>query len=130
MSQHVVGQYRGHQVISASPGELLIALFDAAVRFGGQAREAIGRGDVPAKARAVDRLIAILAELGATLDHDRAPELCGNLARLYDYLARRVSQAGLTMQTEPLDEVLAHLRRLRDTWVQAVESTATQAVRG
>ena len=70
--------------------------------------------------------MAILTELSATLDFEKAPELCENLSRLYDYFIDRLQVAGRDMDVEPLDEVTAHLERLRDTWAEAVRIAETE----
>ena len=74
--------------------------------------------------------MAILTELSATLDHDQAPELCENLARLYDYLIDRLQTASTQMDVTALDEVTVHLQKLRETWGEAVRIAAQEASTG
>jgi len=116
-----VNRYQENKVMLSSPGEVLLALYDGAIRFARQARIAIEINDPAVKGQKIGSVMAILAELTATLDHDRAPELCTNLEALYSYMVDRLQQAGVDMDVEPLDEVIRHLQRLRETWAEAVK---------
>ena len=115
-----VGRYRENQVMLSTPGEILLALYDGAIRFTGQARIAIQDNDPAAKGKSIGSVMAILAELTSTLDHDRAPDLCENLSMLYNYMTDRLQHAGLHMDIEALDEVIGHLKKLREAWAEAI----------
>lgn len=112
--------YQKTNLETAPRGDILVALFDGAVRFTAQAHDATQRKDPNAKGIAVNRAMAILAELTGTLNPKQAPELCGDLAQLYSYLMRRMQLAGATMDPAGFEEVLTHLRSLRETWQEAV----------
>jgi len=116
-----VSRYKQNQVMLSSPGEILLALYDGAIRFSRQAKVAIENRDAAVKGEKIGGVMAILAELTATLDHEQAPELCQQLEMLYDYLLEQLQTASLNMATEPLDEVITHLEKLRETWAEAVE---------
>jgi len=120
MTSYSVHRYRENQLLTASPGQILVALHDGAIRFAEQAKLAILAGDATAKGQAVGRALAIISELNSTLDHERAPDLCARLQRLYNYMAERLSVASLQMQTEPIEEVVGHLQGLRESWLQVL----------
>lgn len=122
-----VKTYRNVSVQTASRGEILLALYDAALRHTHTARDAIEAGDVQRKGQSIDSALAILAELSGTLDAKVAPELCANLGALYAYFMRCLQQASSNMQVDKVDEVLAHLRGLRETWSQAVHQARSGA---
>jgi len=122
-----VSRYKQNQVMLSSPGEILLALYDGAIRFSRQARIAIENRDPAVKGEKIGSVMAILAELTATLDHEKAPELCKQLEMLYDYLLERLQEASMDMATEPLDEVIVHLEKLRQTWGEAVRIAENQA---
>ena len=122
-----VSRYKQHQVMLSSPGEILLALYDGAIRFSRQARIAIEHRDPAIKGEKIGSVMAILAELTATLDHENAPELCKQLEMLYDYLLERLQEASMEMATEPLDEVILHLEKLRQTWGEAVRIAENEA---
>jgi len=115
-----VGRYKENQVMLSSPGEILLALYDGAIRFARQARVAIEDNNPAIKGEKIGSVMAILAELTATLDHSQAPQLCGQLEQLYDYLTDRLQEASIHLDVDPLDEVIMHLGKLRDTWAEAV----------
>ena len=122
-----VKTYRNVSVQTASRGEILLALYDAALRHTFTARLAIVAGDVPRKGQAIDAALAILAELSGTLDAQVAPELCANLGALYAYFMQCLQQASASLEVAKVDEVLTHLQGLRDTWGQAVHQARSGA---
>ena len=121
-----VNRYKKNKVLLSDPGEILLALYDGAIKFCKQARIAIETNNPAQKGQKIGSVMAILTELSATLDHDRAPELCDNLARLYDYLIDRLQAASGDMDVAPLDEVTVHLEKLRETWGEAVRIAAQE----
>ena len=124
MTTNAIAAYRHNRITCATPGEVLIAMYDGAIRFVEQGRQAITQNDASAKGQALDGAIAILNQLSHTMNDAYAPELCGNLRSLYGYYVKRVLQSSASMQTEPLDEVIEHLQNLRTTWVEAVQRAA------
>lgn len=121
--------YQQSQILTAMPGDILLALYDGAIRFVHLAKASINAGDYAGKARAVNRATAILGELSSTLDKNQAPQVCGHLASLYGYYIDRLNKASVTMDAAPTDEVLHHLSALRDTWQQAVNEARSQGTR-
>ena len=115
-----INRYKKNKVLLSNPGEILLALYDGAIKFCKQARIAIENKNPAQKGQKIGSVMAILTELSATLDHERAPELCENLARLYDYLIDRLQVASSEMDLQALDEVTTHLEKLRETWGEAV----------
>lgn len=122
-----ISRYKQNQVMLSNPGEILLALYDGAIRFARQARIAIDNNDPAVKGEKIGNVMAILTELSATLDHEQAPDLCNQLAQLYQYLLERLQQASAEMSTPPLEEVITHLEKLRDTWAEAVRTVESQA---
>lgn len=113
-------RYREVNVQTASRGQILIALYEAAIRHARRGAEAIRQGDVVKKGKDLQRVAAIVGELASTLDHEVAPELCENLEALYFYMQERISQANLDMDPAPAEEVAELLDTLRSAWVDAV----------
>lgn len=108
--------YQQSAVETASPTELVVMLYDGALRFTGVARAAIERRDIPARSEAISRALAIIGHLRTTLDLERGGELAQSLDRLYDYITGRLLDASFTQQTAPLDEAAKVLTTLRDGW--------------
>ena len=128
MSSAGVQNYRNVAANTADRGEILLALYDGAIRYAETARQAILRKDAAAKGYAVDALLAVLLELTMTLDHKRDPDLCSKLTGLYNYFIARVQIAGLRMDAAPMDEVLGQLQGLRKTWAEAVAIARSEGV--
>ena len=124
MSDHTVNRYRENQIMTASREQILLALYDGAIRFAQQACDAIAARDPAAKGKAIGRAIAIVGELNGTLDHGKAPELCANLSSIYNYMLARLNEGSAKMQTAPIEEVIGHLQGLRETWQKAIFASA------
>lgn len=116
--------YRRTQAQTATKGELLLMIYDGAIRFACRAREAIEEQDVMTAHSSILRVEDIVRELSVTLDRDRSSDICDGLARLYDYMLNLLVQANVKKNVEPLDEVIDMLRDLRDTWRQAMRCAA------
>ena len=101
-------------------------LYDGAIRFVGQARDAHQRGDRFGRATGVSRAMAIVAELQNTLDVDRGGEIATNLDRLYQYMMARLLDVTRTGDPVALEETMKLLCTLRDAWVK-VASTAARS---
>ena len=114
-------QYRQNQIETASPEQILIMLYDGAIRFVSQARAAIESGDRIGRLEPISRALAIVTELSNTLDHTIGGEIAENLDALYHYMIRNLSQANLNNDAAPLKPVETILRDLRVTWAEAVE---------
>lgn len=113
-------KYKAAQIESATPGQILLALYDGCIRFCRAAQIQIEAGDVAGKGKMVSKAVAILGELRSTLDHDVSPELCEQLERLYVFFQEQLSQANLNMDPAPIDPVINIMTDLRDAWKQAV----------
>lgn len=115
-------RYRGVQLNTASPAQLVVMLYDGALRFVGEADEAFARDD---RARAGDRIgraLAIVDELAATLDPTHAPELADNLLALYGFCKQRLLAANLGRDRAALADVVTALTPLREAWATVASS--------
>jgi flagellar protein FliS len=111
--------YKRTQVSTASQGELLLMLFDGAIRFAHQAREHIEKGELEQANERLLRAQDIVTELTVSLDLDTG-EIAQNLYLLYTYIYERLVQANIKKDLEQLDEAVNMLEELRDTWRQVV----------
>lgn len=111
-----VETYRQTQVQSRTPLELVVLLYDGALRFLASARDAIDRDDVGARRDALDRTLAIISELQSTLNLEQGGDVAAELDRLYSYANLRVLDAAMRNDAAPLDEVRRVFEILRDGW--------------
>lgn len=118
--------YQTH-VQSRSPLELIVMLYDGAIRFLEQASQAMARRDMVQKAEALSRALAIVAELQSTLNLQDGGEVAAQLDGLYTHMTDRLVEANLQRSQEPIDEVTRLLRTLRDGWAQIASGSASAA---
>ena len=104
-------------VLSASPHQLVVLLFDGALSAMKRAAILIEQGDIPGKGQALSKAINIITNgLRAGLDHEVGGEIAANLDSLYDYMTRRLLQANLHNDLSAIDEVSTLLNNISDAW--------------
>ncbi len=116
-----MNQYQKNQVSTASSEQILIMLYDGAIRFVHQADEAMASGKKVQKLESISKAMAIITELANTLDHEVGGEIAENLDALYSYMTRELTRANLKNDRELLKVVETLLSDLRETWMQAIE---------
>lgn len=122
-----LNQYRNNQVKTAKPEQLLIMLYDGAIRFARQAREAMSMGDRVKKLEMISKTMAIITEFSNTLDREVGGEIADNLDALYDFMIRELTQANLKNDEQRLEVVEQLLVDLRTTWAEAIHIAADQS---
>ena len=122
--------YRQTQVQSRTPLELVVMLYDGALKFLHQAREAIERGDIAARRDASSRAITIISELQSTLNMEQGGEIAQRLDELYIYVNGRIIAAAADNSVGPIDDATRVLNVLRESWVAIATPAADTAVRG
>ena len=115
--------YRANAILTASPGQLVLMLYDGALKAIGLAKEAFAQPDGdPRRIEAINAQLlkaqAILGELQSGLNLEAGGEFARTMHRLYDYHNRRLFEANLKKQIEPVIEVERLVRELRDAWAQ------------
>jgi flagellar secretion chaperone FliS len=122
-------QYKEQQVRTASKEQLLIMLYDGAIRFTKIAKKAMETGNLEKSNEHLIKAQRIVTEFMASLDQDTGGEAAKNLFQLYEYLHYRLVQANIKKDPEMIVEVTDHLRDLRDTWEKAID-IASQEKKG
>jgi flagellar secretion chaperone FliS len=110
--------YRRTEAQSSSPLGLVVMLYDGAIKFVLEAREAIARNDVRARTNAVSRTIAIIVELQNTLNVKDGGEVARELDRLYSYINARLLDVTANADDEAAKQVQKLLTTLREGWSQ------------
>lgn len=110
--------YLETQVLTADPLELVRLLYRGALDATRGAAAHLAAGRIGARARQITKAHAILSQLAGSLDRARGGELSLRLAELYDYMQRRLLEANLRQQREPLREVESLLATLLEGWEQ------------
>lgn len=106
-------------VMSASPYQLVVMLFDGALSALKKATILMEQGDISGKGVAISKAINIISNgLQTGLDRSVNNELCENLDNLYDYMVRRLLAANLHNDIEAVSEVQLLLDNIADAWKQ------------
>ena len=108
--------YLRMRVMTATPEQLQMLLYDGAIRFAEQAKAALQERNFERSYNSISRVQKILTEMSCTLKHDVFPELCGKLASLYSFAYRKLIDANINHSVESVDEALNVLRYQRETW--------------
>lgn len=116
-----MNQYHENQVLTASREQILIMLYDGAIRFCRQAMAANNAGNRTVKLEKTGKVLAIVTEFSNSLDHEIGGEIAENLDALYHYMIRELLEARKTDTNEHLQTVETLLLDLRQTWAEAIE---------
>lgn len=111
-------QYNNSKVLTASPAELTLMLYEGAIKFCNIAIMAVEKKDVQKAHTNIVKVENIVNYLQSTLDM-KYP-VSQDFDRIYVYLQQRLTQANMKKDPEILNEVCEHLRSLRDTWKEVM----------
>lgn len=117
-------QYEKSKILTASPAELTLMLYEGAIKFANIAIMAIEKKDIEKAHINIVKVENIISEFRATLNH-KYP-VAKDFDTVYEYLERRLLQANLKKDKEILEEVLEHLRTMRDTWKEVMRLSKTE----
>lgn len=122
-----VDRYRVIRQATITPGELLLALYDGLFRFLNGAQHCFKTDQKPKGREFICKAHAILSELYLALDHKVSPDLCSNLAAVYDFSMARLMEANREGKLEYIEEVVRVLTPLREAWQEAVPMAVKEA---
>lgn len=120
-------RYRQTQIQTASPLDLIIMMYDGAIRFINQAKKALAEKKFAPANNALQRAQDIIDELNINLNPE-AGEIAANLRNLYLFINRRLIEANVKKDGEILDEALKLLTTLRSSWVELQAAKKPAAV--
>lgn len=123
MAQNPYQKYQQQSVMTMTPGEMLLKLYDEVITQLNAARQFNEEKDIQKANAAFQKAQKILRYLDQTLDPQY--EISASLSALYDYFIRRLVDANLHKDNAPIDEVLPMIQELRDTFYQADKATRT-----
>jgi len=120
--------YQQVEVNTCNKLQLVVMLYDGAIRFLGEARVAILAKNVRAKAISLDRTLAIIGELQSTLQLEEGGDVAASLNGLYNYMNESLLLASANMDVKPIDHVIKLLKTLNSAWneiAQKADSAST-----
>ena len=118
--------YQNSKIMTASPAELTLMLYDGAIKFCNIAIAAIEKKDIEKAHNNIIKVERIINEFQATLDH-KYP-IAKDFDNVYKYIKKRLFEANVKKDAEILEEVLGHLRTMRDTWKEVMAINAGKKV--
>jgi flagellar protein FliS len=116
--------YQQTNVQSSTPLQLVVLLYDGAIRHLVTSRDAIARKDAHARRASLSKAMAIVAELQSTLNITEGGDVARSLDALYAYVIDRIVKANMDSDPAPLEEAERLLRPLRDAWAQIANAPA------
>jgi flagellar protein FliS len=117
-------RYQEIEIKTATPLELVVMLYDAAIANLHKAQEHLAAREIAPRTRCLNKVSAILTELQANLNFEAGGTVAPSLERLYRYMRDRIIQANLRQDAAPLKEVVKLLSSLRSAWAQVSHTDA------
>lgn len=119
-------QYKNSKVLTASPAELTLMLYEGAIKFCNIAILAIEQKEIEKAHINIRKAQKIIEHLMVTLDM-KYP-VAKDFDNMYQYLLRRLSEANISKDPEILKEVLTHLHAIRDNWKEVIRINREKGV--
>ncbi len=113
-------QYLRTRVLTATPEQLQLMLYDGAVRFCEQAKAGLEKKNFEQLCTGVTKAQNIISELLWSMKTDLQPELCSKLSAIYRYVYNRLIEAGMDHNMASLDESIELLKFQRETWAMVL----------
>ena len=124
LKNNAYSAYATNKILTATPAELTLMLYEGAIKFCNIAVKAIEDKDIAKSHTNIVKAEKIIEEFQATLNHKY--EVAKDFDNVYNYLHDRLVEANLQKDEEILEEVLEQLRTMRDTWKEVMRLTSVQ----
>ena len=121
-----LGAYKKTSVHTASKEQILLMLYQAAIKNCKKAMVAIDEKNIASKGECIGKLQDIIVELNNSLDFEVGGDVANELSSLYDYVLYASTQANIKIEKEPLEGCLNVLNILYDGWSQAIKSLKSE----
>lgn len=112
-------QYQNNKIMTASPAELTLMLYEGAIKFCNMAIMGIEQGNIEKAHNNIMKTQRIIEEFQITLN--RSYEVAKDFDAVYNYLLECLREANAKKDKDILEEVLTHLRGMRDTWSEVMK---------
>lgn len=124
MGETIDNPYLRDAVLTASPEQLQLMLYDGCIRFSLQARDAIEQKDHETSYEKLTRAQHIIMEMQNGLNYDVNRELCERVASIYTFLYNKLVDACVNRDVNMIDDALKVLRIERETWQILVDKVS------
>jgi flagellar protein FliS len=124
LAQDAYAQYNKNKILTASPAELTLMLYDGCIKFINIAITGLDEGDMEKAHVNIRKAERIIEEFRATLDMKY--KVAEDFERVYKYVARRLVEANMAKDKEILEECATHMRSMRDTWREVMRIAGSE----
>lgn len=121
MATNPYAQYQNSKILTASPAELTLMLYDGAIKFSNIAITAMEEKDIQKAHNNIIKVQRIINEFRTTLD--RKYEVAKDFDNIYTYILQRLFEANIKKDPEIMQEIVGHLRTLRETWIEIMKKS-------
>lgn len=121
MANNPYAQYNRNKILTASPAELTLLLYDGAIKFCNIAIMGVEQNDIQKTHNNIMKVQHIIEEFQITLNFKY--EIANDFNNVYNYLMKRLREANATKDKAILEEVSEHLHTMRDTWKEVMKLT-------
>lgn len=118
MDTNIANAYQRNAIMTATPAELTLMLYEGAIKFCNIALAAIEKKEIEKAHINIKKAQDIITELRVTLDHKY--KVWEDFDRVYDYIYRRLVEANMQKNAEILEDALKYIREMRDTWKEVM----------
>ena len=118
MTGNPYAQYNQNKILTASPAELTLMLYDGAIKFCNVAIMGIEQGDLTKAHNNIMKVQKIIEEFQLTLNFKY--EIANDFNNVYNYIMKRLREANMSKDKAILEEVDEHLHTMRDTWKEVM----------
>lgn len=122
--QNGYNNYAKERILNASPAQLTLMLYDGAIKFCNIAISAVENKDIEKAHNNIMKVERIIGEFRATLDF-KYP-VAKDFDNVYKYIMDRLIEANIKKDKDILEEVLTHLRTMRETWDEVMKNGKQQ----
>lgn len=119
MSYNAYNQYKQNTVMTATPEELTLMLYDGAIKYMNIAKYSIENNEMEKAHSSLIRAQDIVIELNTTLNMDYG--ISKNLRSLYDFIINRLIDGNIKKEAQPIEDALEIMTGIRDTWKEAMK---------
>ena len=119
-------KYKTNSILSASREQILLMLYEGAIKFTKQALEATETNRIADRGKYILRAYDIVMELQLSLDHKIGGDLSKQLDQLYTYVLEQYTKTNMTGDPASLKSAIKVLENLYEGWQQAVEKIKTE----
>lgn len=111
--------YQENALCGATPIQLVVILYDAAIEDMRQALEAMKAGEVEARAAALRHALLVLQQLQGTLDFEKGAHVARQFEQFYNLIRGKLLEAQLRNSCELMQQQIQYMSEVRSCWIQA-----------